>query len=336
MRRLAAALLLAAAAGVAAAQPPRPAAGIQTAPPRYKVHAGVRPGHTELGRRVTYRGSVWVERGTRLQWRAPRGDGAFTWGPLRTGRKLGYRGSLSQTPWGDSIWVETTLQVFATGRVAIPGIAFTVDRTMPYGRRLASSLPVVWLDVVPLVSPLDTTAQLRPLRGPLAAPWWECVPWSKVGLAALGLALAAVLVVLWRRRRRTPAVAPAPAAVPRPDPVAEALAALAELRARHLPEHGRFGDHALRLTHILRRFCEGTAGLPRPGDTTPELLDHLRESGLAAEDLARLAALLRTWDGIKFARAPQTVEDALRTETAVEAFVRRPRPGAAEAQGKVA
>ena len=52
-------------------------------------------------------------------------------------------------------------------------------------------------------------------------------------------------------------------------------------------------------------------------------MSRLEQAGLGAEDVRRLAALMRGWDQIKFAREPATVEEALRTETALESFVRR-------------
>ncbi|MGH7730201.1 MAG: hypothetical protein ACRENJ_03025, partial [Candidatus Eiseniibacteriota bacterium] len=114
------------------------------------------------------------------------------------------------------------------------------------------------------------------------------------------------------------------------DPRAEALAALAELRALHLPEEERFAEHAFRLGRILRRFLEATTGVTRPGDTTPELVGHLREAGLEPDDLMRLSGLLRIWDRIKFARAPFTLDEAIRAERAIETFLRRPQAAAAE------
>ena len=91
---------------------------------------------------------------------------------------------------------------------------------------------------------------------------------------------------------------------------------LADRRRLRL-QHGRFADHAFELGQILRRFLEATTAT-RPGLTTPELVAHVRESGLADADLGRFRGLLEGWDRVKFARAPLTVEDAVRTENAVE------------------
>ncbi|MBI5710167.1 MAG: DUF4129 domain-containing protein [Candidatus Eisenbacteria bacterium] len=146
-----------------------------------------------------------------------------------------------------------------------------------------------------------------------------------------------VVVLGLRRRSRRVAAGPVPAAVVQ-DPAARALAELEALRGLHLPEHGRFAEHAFHLTRVLRRFLEATAGTPRPGDTTPELLGHLEAARLEPGDLERMGRLLRLWDQVKFARVPSTVEEARRAETSVEELARR-RPAPAEAgapAGKVA
>jgi hypothetical protein len=224
----------------------------------------------------------------------------------------------------DSAWVEAPLQVFATGRVALPGPAIEIVTDYPEKSRLVRRLPTLQLIVLPTITAADTNAQLRALHGPIRAPWWERVPWLKLGV---GVALLAILVVAIRwllRSRRAPAVvAPAPRPVVARDPGAEALAELAKLRALRLPEAGRFGDHALGLTRILRRYLEAVVGTPRPGDTSAELVARLRQSRLAPEDVARLEGLLGLWDRVKFARAPLDVDEARRCEVAVETLVRR-------------
>src|SRR5262249_53972047 len=153
-----------------------------------------------------------------------------------------------------------------------------------------------------------------------AAPWWELVPWKWVAITLLAIAGVVILLLFFRRRKPVAAKAPA-APVRRRDPTAEALAELAALKRLQLPEKGRFDEHAFQLGRILRRFVEATLGLPRPGDTTPELLAHLQLAGLSADDLGRLNRLLRLWDGIKFAQLESSVDEASRCEDAVRELV---------------
>jgi hypothetical protein len=271
-----------------------------------RAAATVTPGVTRLGERVSYRGRVV---GTAaIQWLPPEAHPSLTWGKPQVGRVKG-RGA-------DTTWIEVPLQSFALGQTVIPGLQF---RTTADGA--LHRLPQVRLDVIATLDPADSNATLRPLRT-LAAPWWERIPWLWV---IVGLVLLAVAVLVWRRlRRRRPIAAPAPVPVTtRRDPAAEALKALADLRAMRLPEQGRFAEHAFHLGQILRRYLEATVTTTRPGDSTPELVAHLREAQLDAADLERLSGALRVWDRVKFAREPFTLDEAHRTETAVEGFVRR-------------
>jgi hypothetical protein len=159
------------------------------------------------------------------------------------------------------------------------------------------------------------------------------VPWIWVAVAALVLAALIALIVRLRRRRPKPAAATAVAPKRVRDPSAEALAELAALRRLHLPESGRFAEHAFQLTRILRRYFEATAGVARPGHTTPELLVERAGARLQPGALPKLEGLLHLWDRVKFARAESSVDEAQGAERETEALLRRP---AAETPRRVA
>lgn len=312
LRRIAVAGLAAAIAACALA---RPAAADG---PGYAIHAGVEPAVTPLGGRVTYRGWVIVPRGTPVRWVVPRTAGDFTWGsPVAT--RVRAAGGLV-----DTVKIDVPLQVFAFGRVSVPGMRMLLSATGAAGGPDERGLPVARMIVAPQIAPGDTSASLRAMRGPVAAPWWERVPWLLV-TAVAGLLVALIALVIWLRRRRPRAV-PKPVVVaapppPRRDPLAEALAELAALRRLGLPEEGRFSDHAFQLTRIVRRFLEAIAGGVRPGYTTSELVAMLAGASDML-DVTRLESLLRLWDFLKFARGSSTAAEAHQAETEVEAMLR--------------
>ena len=286
----------------------------------YSVHAEISPGVVRLGERATYRGWVIVPHGEAVHFVAPRTAGALSFGPAAVRRSHADGGP-------DTVRLEAPLQTFALGAVSVPGARFRTR--YPAGSAEASehALPLTRVDVVPQIAVNDTSADLRPLRGPLAAPWWERVNWTLVSAILAVIALAIVAILLWRRRRPAPPRAVPAAPVARRDPSAEALAALAALRRLDLPAQGRFGEHAFHLTRIIRRYLEATAGGVRPGFTSSELVA-LLEGGVSGVDVSRLDALLRMWDGIKFARSATTIDEARRAEDAVESLVRPlPRSG---------
>ena len=283
------------------------------------------PPVVRLGERATYRGTIVVDPGVRAQWLPPDTSEALTWGPRRAWRHPAYAGGGANRASADTIGVEIPVQAFQLGRNALPGLEVMVGS----GANIATyRLPTSQLFVLPMISPADSQSTLKPVRGPLAAPWWERVPWVWV---MGGLLLVALVVWLVRRLRRK---RPAQEAAPEPSRSASELAliALAALRAEGLPEKGRMAEHAFRLGQILRRYLEATTRVTMPGHTTPELVRSLSAAGLPAEDQKRLTGLLRVWDRVKFARAPLTLEEAVKSEQAVESFVRRPMVEPAEPQ----
>jgi hypothetical protein len=272
----------------------------------------VTPGRAALGQPLELSAWVLVPRGVRAQWLPPDSGGAFTWGARAARRAPGPNGL-------DTLALETRLQVFSTGPVGIPGPRLALaGASQPLERRL----PAVRVTIEPSPGVADSNAELRAPRAPLAAPWWERVPWTMVAIAAAVIAALVVWLRLRRRRVAAPAVA-GRAAAPARDPAETLLAELQALRGLNLPGLGRYAEHALRLTRIARRFLEATTGTPRPGDSTPELVIHLEAAHLEPAQLERLGAALRLWDQLKFARRPSTVEEARRAEQLVEEMARR-------------
>ncbi len=274
-----------------------------------RVRAGVSPGSVAIGEHAIYRGQVIFRSGPTLRWLAPEPHPDLTWG---TPRPMLTRGS--GDPAWDTLTVDVPLQAFALGAVSIPGLRYE-DPAQPGERRL----PQVMLLVKTVLAASDSNAELRPARGPLAAPWWEQVPWRIVALVALVLSAAIALIRWLRARRRQPATVPVTAVL---DPTARALAELEALRALRLPEQGLFAAHAFQLTQILRRYLEAATHVPRPGHTTPELVAVLGRTRLGPDDIQQLGMLLRVWDRLKFARAECSLAESARFEEAVEALVR--------------
>lgn len=289
----------------------------------------VSPPVVRLGERAVVRATIVVDPATRAQWLPPDTSAALTWGPRRAWRHPAYAGGGANRASADTIGVEIPVQAFELGRNMLPGLEIIVGAGENAG---TYRMPTTMLTVLPMISPADSQATLKPIRGPLAAPWWERVPWAWV---IGGLLLALLIVWLVRRLRRQKPAAGA-AEGPERNPAEIALAALAELRAMGLPESGRMAEHAFRLGQILRRYLEATTRVTKPGDTTPELVLNLAAAGLPKEDQQRLTGLLRVWDRVKFARAPLTPEEAIKSEQAVESFVRRPARETAEPQAGAA
>ena len=323
MKWVGAALLVMVWSGVAPR--PLPAAPSSVAPhERAHLQASITPSQLKLGERATYRGRVVLLAGVGVHFESPVAGGAYSWGkPVVKRGRIEDPKSLDFGK--DSVVVRIPIQIFETGIVSVPGLRLQLDRLAPSTQAVAGRLPVVRVIVTPTVTAADSAAELHPVRGPLVAPWWERIAWGLVLAAAVLLAGITFLIGWWRRRKPKPTPVRAPTAGPRVrrDPTQVALASLAALRAKRLPEQGQYGEHALSLTRILREYLEATLVTPRPGDTSAELLQRLAGAALPAEDVGRLEGLLGFWDRVKFARAPMGLEEARRCEDAVEALVRR-------------
>jgi hypothetical protein len=287
----------------------------------------VSPWPAKVGQAIHYRAVIRATHLQKVQFQPPQTGGDLSWSEVRAGRKQPAWWKQSAYEARDSVWMEARLQVFTTGLVSVPGPLAKLESSPGGTQAGLIRLPTAQVLIAPSVTAADSNQSLRALHGPLGAPWWERVP---LALIVAGVALLLTWVLVLRklgRRRRKPVrrvVAPAPAPLrPRIDPAAEALRALFTLRAKKLPAQQRFGEHALELTAILRRFLEATVATPLPGDTSGELLERLRASRLDKADLERLEGLLGLWDRVKFARAPLTETEAVRGEESVEAYVRR-------------
>lgn len=121
-----------------------------------------------------------------------------------------------------------------------------------------------------------------------------------VGYAALTLLAAFLLALLIRFLRHCIRVA-------KMSPRERALHELQNLLNRHLPEHGRYKEFYVELTHVVRRYIERRHGILAPKQTTEEFLRTAAESNRFPEaTLARLKAFLSSADLIKFAGVPAT------------------------------
>jgi hypothetical protein len=300
----------------------------------------VTPSPAKVGEAIHYLAVIRAGSDQRVQFDPPRSGGDLTWSNVRAGRKHPARWKQSAYEAADSVWMEARLQVFTTGLVDIPGPLAKLGPANAWSKGGTIRLPTAHVMIAPTVTSADSNQSLRGLHGPLAAPWWERLPLAAI-VAVLALVVAWLVVLQKLRQRKRKPVrrtsAPvAPPARPRIDPAAEALRALFTLRAKKLPAQQRFGEHALELTAILRRFLEATVTTPRPGDTSGELLERLRASRHEKSDLERLEGLLGLWDRVKFARAPLTEEEAARCEEAVEGYVRRTAQARLEAEAAAA
>jgi hypothetical protein len=206
---------------------------------------------------------------------------------------------------GTILEVEATATAWRIGDLSIPPVAASGGAP---GEIQSEPVPVRVTSVG-----IEESKEIRPIKDPLTLPR----DWKPILLAAAAAILAGLLAyAVWRRLRRKPAVLPAAPADTRPAHEI-ALAELERLAAQGLVERGRFVEHYVRLTEILRSYFEARYGIPALDMTTHEILEGLRgpldRSGIrrSIEAHGAIASLLEDADLVKFAEFTPERGDAL-------------------------
>jgi hypothetical protein len=161
--------------------------------------------------------------------------------------------------------------------------------------------------------------------------------WRPLLVAAAAAAAAAALGfwILRQLRRRRPHEAP-------PSPVRRAplrpawetaLEELDRIAAADHVGHGALARQYVEVTAVLRRYLEERYGVPALEQTTTELAESLRNTPLRPEPAARVLALLREADLVKFAKADPAPADARAAETRAREAVNATIPRSAEPAG---
>jgi len=188
----------------------------------------------------------------------------------------------------------------------------------------------VKVDVASVLGDTDVaTADVRDIKPTKPVP----VDWRPYYVFAGGTAAIALLAYLLRRlseRRRRGLQAP-----PSPPAHVVALAALARLRARRLPEEGAFKEYYSGLTDIVRTYLEGRYRVRAPEMTTEEfLLASSRDGRLSVAHRRLLGEFLGESDLVKFARYQPSLSDSERAYGAAESFVNETVEPAPQPEGE--
>jgi len=232
-------------------------------------------------------------------------DGAMVQ-PILSGEKLGDAYLLSGIfEYGQKMENEIsyacTLAVYATGRIRLPSLAYTL--TNPSGaisQAAGDSLEIEVLSVLPA----DTAGlDIADIRGPRRVP---VALWPyPIFILGLGLLLAGAIYLRkkLRKRQAIPIVAADP-------PWEVALRKLDELHKKRHIDFGRFPQFYFELSLIVREYIEALYNIPAVESTTFELETMLRNTPVSGGSYERLFSLFYRADLAKFARTVPTAQDA--------------------------
>lgn len=216
-------------------------------------------------------------------------------------------------------WQRYQVQAPLSGRHRLPQLRILVGTGDGAREVLTDEVPVEVRSVV-----AEGEERLRPPKGALPNPRLRRWLWRYGGLLlGLGLLLTAGA---WAFRRYGRS-----GRRPTGDPFAEAIAALAELRASGLPDEGARDQWYVRLSNIVRRYIEDRFHIRAPERTTEEFLVEARRAPeLSGSHSASLGAFLSLCDRVKFAGYVPTEDESAAVLSQAEAFVRATQPRSEE------
>ena len=212
------------------------------------------------------------------------------------------------------------LLAYETGSQFIPPVPLSYRRENGESHTIDS--PKALVNVVSVLSRDEEATDIRDIKEaePISAGW------SLFWLLSIATVAAAVLMWgLYRLLNRARAARPAASRLPHD----VALAELARLQSRRLPDEGRHEEYYVALSAIVRQYIEARFGLRAPEMTTDEFFAAAqRRRELATEHRSALHEFLAEADLVKFARHVPTRERAERAWSAAHEFVVTTKPRA--------
>ena len=189
-----------------------------------------------------------------------------------------------------------TITAFDSGNYVFPAIA-----VLAADSQIIAATQPLYFEV--LTVQVDTTAAFRDIKQPAKEmiTFKEVLPYLLLGLAVAAAILLAVYLVRKFYRKKTPKkVLPKPK--PKVKPHVAALAALEELRLKHLRQDGQVKLYYSELTDIVREYIDGRWDIDAPEMTSSEILEAVAALNLDSGTAEELRVILSTADLVKFAK----------------------------------
>ena len=191
------------------------------------------------------------------------------------------------------------LTSFDSGFFAIPPIRFYYK--VPYdSTNRFEQAQTLFLKVNSIA--VDTTKEIKPIKGPLHVPlsFREILPWILLGLLVLAVGYT-IYYIIRKRKRSEPIFNIRPKI--RLSPHEVALMEFEKLRVRKLWQAGKVKEYHSELTDILRKYIEDRFRNKALESTTFEILEDLKDKPeIEAASLSSLGQILSLADMIKFAK----------------------------------
>jgi len=197
----------------------------------------------------------------------------------------------------DSKTIEQTITItsFDSGRWIFPSLPVEFSGAAGQGAKIVNS-DSFFVNVS--YAPADSTNQLRDIKPIIKVSVFDFF-WLYIAGGVLVLLL--VIFLLYRYFKKKKQEAPANA-VSRLSPYDEAMAALKNLAQFNLQDAAEIKQYHIKLATIFKNYMGRRQGKNLFNKTAGDLLIHMKEVNLPAENISELATALRCTDAVKFAR----------------------------------
>ena len=210
--------------------------------------------------------------------------------------------SLPDTSNLDNGWLQIdqhlTITSFDSGYFVLPPVRFNFTQTGTSNSRVVETDPYL-LNVFSVA--VDTTQAIKPIKGPIRAPYTfaELLPWLIAALVFLILVTGTVYY--FKKRKQNEPVFKA-RTKPKLPPHKIALQELDKLKTQKLWQQGRIKDYHTRVTDIIRTYIEGKYKIHAAEMTSHEIMVAIKHTDVENDDKKKLKQMLELADLVKFAK----------------------------------
>lgn len=193
---------------------------------------------------------------------------------------------------------EYTISVFDTGHFVIPAfpvVYFPTDSLTDYKRIEASPIRITVKSVLN-----DQNAELKDIKAPLSIPFDT---WALIAalLIVVFTGLAGFFAYRFYKSRKEKGYLIIPPKPPRPAHEL-ALEQLQKLKQSSLLQESKIKEYYTELSEIIRGYLENRYFVQALEETSKEILEDMKQQGLAADSIETLAEILQLSDLVKFAK----------------------------------
>ncbi len=172
---------------------------------------------------------------------------------------------------------------------------------------------------------VDTTAAIKPIKGPMDAPYTfrEFLPWFFVIIGGLLIVFVLLWFRFWRKKeKKFTWIKPKPKLPPHVVAVNE----LVKLRHKKLWQAEKYKEYYTELTNIMRTYLDGRFYINAMEMTSFEIIEKVREAKLDKNLLDKLSEVLSSADMVKFAKEKPLPTENDKAQKYAEEFVKQTIP----------